>query len=760
MEHETDRQKDDPTQAELYKIFCAHMPVISRPLLRSFPKGFLLVWAAFAVLVSALIWSNLSCTYIGLDGATRQIYAKYQSEFKSAFTWNVSDPLQGMFDMYFPGNFEYFISNVILGLPGYQSAHVFGAYAVYALLVAWTVHMFARVAGFERGPSLLSGLLIVILTFPLFSWKPLSSTFFMEFVQLNPQMAQLLFLCYLVLWGLWSLDPSRPGRFIVALIVINAALVLAFLAMPPYALLMGPVLLFFGIAAVFLSKDRKHRLAVVGAGVVTLLVLLISGVLPYVYTGAKYTLFTFFADDVIQERESLYFASILYSTKAFYAGPVMVLVALAGAIHLAVTTNRDRTRSFALTFLGLFVVFQAAAYAVVVWMPEYKGPSPVYFEFFIWPIYGIFVAWALYAAVGFLLSHLIPVLTVDRAAAARHKHLPLVLVLLVSAGIGLGNLGPTGTCPHAMLWPLKPSPIIEHLKNEIGVGLDRPYRGTVATFTGYTGVEQAGWASLFYQDYQTWLITGSDHRTAGLWYYNIPTLQQFGTHLTPTFYLMIKTFLARPRDPQQRAFVAMTAPDEAMLKLWGVRYLIADYALPFGTEIIQIPVAGKAPLRSGTAPLRLVKLEGSNLGNYSPTKVSTAVDFPAAMARMRDPAFDGRKEVLTESDPSGNRPVVPAGNVQLATEKDGLHIQASSTGRSFLVLPAQYSRCWRAEGAGDYRLFRANIMQLGIAFSGSLDVHLRLVFGPNNYRCRYNDYKDMIRLNVRGALPRSPSDHI
>jgi hypothetical protein len=62
------------------------------------------------------------------------------------------------------------------------------------------------------------------------------------------------------------------------------------------------------------------------------------------------------------------------------------------------------------------------------------------------------------------------------------------------------------------------------------------------------------------------------------------------------------------------------------------------------------------------------------------------------------------------------------------------------------VLSAQYSHCWTASGAGNPQLFRANAAQLGVSFSGKLDVNLVFRLGPPLFgACRVEDLQDMER---------------
>jgi hypothetical protein len=130
--------------------------------------------------------------------------------------------------------------------------------------------------------------------------------------------------------------------------------------------------------------------------------------------------------------------------------------------------------------------------------------------------------------------------------------------------------------------------------------------------------------------------------------------------------------------------------------------------------------------------------------------VIKATDFRSALEVMRDPLFDGSQEVVTDANVTDD--LRAAGAVVLTVEKDGLSIRASSSGQSLLVLPAQFSHCWSVHGNGDATLFRANIMQLGIAFKRSLDVALKFHYGPILAgQCRLADLRDMEHFDLHGA---------
>lgn len=270
-----------------------------------------------------------------------------------------------------------------------------------------------------------------------------------------------------------------------------------------------------------------------------------------------------------------------------------------------------------------------------------------------------------------------------------------------------------------------------------------PFRGLVATFGGVHEKASVDWFDLHRNDAQLWRETGNDLRLVGLWWYNIPTLMQYSPLITPPYYLLLTDFLSRPTDRQVRSVLVLTEPNERMLALWGVRFVISDFALGFGEPKERISVPGQEDVR-------LVELGGPNVGNYSPTEVRSVASFREGLRLMHEASFDGRHTLVTDNSLDG--PFVRAEDAKLIYRKSGFSVSASSAGRSILVLPVQYSRCWSVSGEGGPILFRANLMQLGISFAGKLDAKLVFQFGPFlASACRIEDIKDMERLGIREA---------
>ena len=215
--------------------------------------------------------------------------------------------------------------------------------------------------------------------------------------------------------------------------------------------------------------------------------------------------------------------------------------------------------------------------------------------------------------------------------------------------------------------------------------------GVAATIYGLSDKPSISWYDFHVHDADYGNTPGM---ICGRWImeYNIPTLFQYFTFITPPYYLLLTDFLARPQDQQFRSVLVLTRINEAKMRLWGVRFVITDIDSGVGSTRVELPVGNNETIR-------LIELSNVNVGDYSPTEVKRAADFHDGLAIMHDPTFDGRSIVVTDAAFDG--PFVNAANVKLVYEKDGFRLQATSPGRSLLVLPIQYSHCWTISGGGN-----------------------------------------------------------
>ena len=155
------------------------------------------------------------------------------------------------------------------------------------------------------------------------------------------------------------------------------------------------------------------------------------------------------------------------------------------------------------------------------------------------------------------------------------------------------------------------------------------------------------------------------------------------------------------------------------------------------------PVAHPA-LRTGFGTS--TSLPHPNIGNYSPTEVKTAVSGAETVAMMAEPNFDfTRRAVLSVDIPQS---LVPARDMRFSLIRGGWHVSGHSDGSSLVVLPQQFSHCLRARDER-VRLVRANLMMMGMIFSGDVDTDIVSDYGIFTPRCRLADIADMKQLDPR-----------
>lgn len=157
-------------------------------------------------------------------------------------------------------------------------------------------------------------------------------------------------------------------------------------------------------------------------------------------------------------------------------------------------------------------------------------------------------------------------------------------------------------------------------------------------------------------------------------------------------------------------------------------------------------------------PLYLYEIKDSNLANYSPTQVITVNHIDNIFSLLRNPKFALDKKMIIQ-EPLDVK-LKPARKSTLYFERNQINIQAESDGWSAILLPIQYSHCFKMENNGDsdldsIRFLRANLIQSALIFKDSVDITLKFKFGiGNNSDCRLADIQDMKILGLEaGKIP-------
>jgi hypothetical protein len=697
------------------------------------------------VVVSFSYRLNKDCLMVGLDGASWLTYLGYQHNDRLPYAQIGADPLQGNFDAYFPVALEYLLPEALMQpFADVTAAKAFN-YSIYYLLMLAAFYVFVRSIAIPWPAGLLAANLFAVLGFP--GLMHLNTQTYGPF-NFSPHIAQSIALSMFIVAAFWALNPRRIGwpAALALSAVPTVFLLIDVVSLGAQVIFIVPATAIYGAASLLEAENWRDDILRIAAAVVMVLVAWVLGIFEYFHGLIGYSAFNFFSNELVRWAFDASDASTFWFSQL---GRLTILFGLMGAAW-SVWFDTGRARLFAATHIVVTLLFLPVAYGVVSLAKNYNGTMPARFEMWMWPYALVFSSVAMVQAVKSLLQLARPFLQ-GRLRSPPSYGTPVALAATLAA-IAAYNAGqalsyPGRQCAQAFS-PIRATPITDVLQHNIALAPGATFNGIVATIAGVKDKPSVGWIDLHFHDFQLWQRTGNDHRLVGLWHFGIPTLFQYFAFTTPPYYLLLTEFLSRPQDKQFRSGLVLTRADEKMMRLWGVRYVITDGGSSVGRTIVDLPVADLGSLRLG-------ELADVNLGDYSPTEVRRVADYRSGIAALHESDFDGRRTVVTEADLRGT--LTGATRAHLNYTKYGLDLHAESRARSILVLPVQYSHCWSVEGGGDAQLFRADMMQLGVIFTGSVDLKLVFRYGPLHAgACRVADLHDMTTLRIAEgrAMPR------
>jgi hypothetical protein len=304
----------------------------------------------------------------------------------------------------------------------------------------------------------------------------------------------------------------------------------------------------------------------------------------------------------------------------------------------------------------------------------------------------------------------------------------------------LPGTGPLGLPPIAHVPPSR-GPIVAHLERQLALKPGDRFRGYAGAFLGT--VESGASYDTYIATYLPFLDKfGTTFHSVDLWYHDIPTIEEFGQWVTKQIHYFNRDLLAEPGDkldPFDRN-VLLYRLRPRLLAALGVRFVIASDYLPDPALNLLMTEVGRS-----AAVMHLYEIKRPNAGQFSPIHTVAAPNYAAAVALLRtDMDLEDTMVVLGDAF-DRTRTLVRATSAQLFAIKDGYRVTATAPGPAVLVLPVQFSHCWRMSSSAPEpaRVFRANIIQTGVLFSGSIDAELRFEFEPWTPLCRLRDGRDL-----------------
>jgi hypothetical protein len=674
---------------------------------------------------------------IGFDGGYMLNLAQRQLAWHIPLFSASMDWFQGLGDVFVAVNFRLLPAFVVGSLFASTTAAKVAIYEVVLCELSLAIVVFALTLGASRAVAIAAALLTCLIFIPF-----AHPTLIYGILSLAPQMGSMIagallagasFLAY----GRRNWLADLPYALIVLALLTWSAVVSITII-----LLAAPFLLLCAVSGMIAAGSPAERRCKIGLFIVAALLLAAAGPAIYLVSTIVDTAAVIFPEELANDRASLYFTSILFQGKSIGpAGPLLVISAIAGAVLAAMDRSRPTLRIFAftlLTYLGSRLTFAI----VIILFDFWRGPAPLYFEFFVIPLYAIFALlfWArmlerLWSSRGWVLPNS-PDVDVKLLGGA-------IIVVLALAVV-------TSRKDFGFPYPPESTPITSLLSRETGLRPGSAFRGRTANMTGRSIDRNVDWLDLHGIDGGLVQATGNELRVVGLHYFGIPGLFQYTPTISPFLYAVTSRLLGLPGDKQMRNVIVLRDISPRILAMLGVRFVITDreYDGPASLRT-SIPVKDRT--------LLLYEIPDPNLGSYSPTKVSRLATATDIITRLGDSDFDPKAEIIADIAEEGER-LVPARNTSLTFLGRSLRIRAESDGRSILLLPLEFSRCVEAKVTEGTKLalFRANLLETGILFAGRLDATLSVQTGPFlNPACRLRDLFDARALKIGEVPPRS-----
>jgi hypothetical protein len=732
----------------------------------------------------AKIWlADPTLLYIGRDADFSLWLASEYSEWAHPFSVTTMNPFQAMGSMLMPIN-PYFNPGawVFWTSLGTETKFV-TSMVVYFLEVTFSSFLLARVLGFSFVFSLAAALWLVVLFFP-----PFNFVFGLQgILATSPQWGNGLAICNLTLVSFFLIGEQawRKRGWIYAS-AINAALAIAMVLLVLLCLLNAPfynaaVLLgsaFLCAVILFSSSDVSQFLWRLGAGLFSLVIFEALG-LPGFFVAAKSFTARFatasgsetslpqFHWPVDLSASAWASAQDWFCSAAVGCGRITIFPGgLTGSywLHAAIIGGgivawsrfpRPLSRIggwFSLFWTGLLLFWLCCALGIVTNVVI----APIYIVIAIYPFWALFSLLSVWFVIKSLIVPAFAVL--PRVVVARGtRGLPFVLPVVISLfavtavwtyGGYLQRTSPfiSYFIERGVFDARRSGTIVDLLRREIALFPGDAFRGSVATILGSkggslrvaTGIPTT--VALPPSSSEKFMAkvrasTGNDHDLFDLWWFNIPTVSEYAQGISRQFMFYVTNFLQEPDDPDEVDVAFPRLANVDILRAMGVRFIIIDK--PLSDERVALRLTER--VEGGS--LYLYEVSRPNLGNYSPVDIQAEPGLENLKASLtNDPAFLSTRAYV-QSPIEGA--FVAAVDGKMNFEKGGLHVAASSSGRSLLLLPLQFSHCLTVSDP-NVKISRANVLFTLVQFEGRLDADLRWQF--NFWRhgsCRMQDVADL-----------------
>jgi hypothetical protein len=557
---------------------------------------------------------------------------------------------------------------------------------------------------------------------------------------------------------------GSPAKDIAISVAFWAVVLDVLMAFPAAALFSIPVIGLYCLAFVITAENAKELLWKLGSGALLTVAMLLLHFPTFFRNLYDYCFGAYFSEAVNKPdpTEMLQYQTMATAFFNIYDLRPFLLIAVAvGAAGFLAVRGSGALRRFAIAALtcelGLIVIGCTIAMIIRYPVSMYYAENyhlPFLLSFLV--LFYMFVILVVIIACDDILARIAkPENRRGILGWLFRNRLKFCFVVPVAVLIYCAAAVPVQTGQDRSTFPPAQPPSVKLLENELALKPGGSFRGRAYTLVG----KDASIAdtltinpivvtmyNVTEDHYGRYL--GNDH-WVDLLPFNIPVVNEIFQWPSAMTFAFLRNFFGNKADSFNRAGFFLRSYNERIARLIGIRIVITDApTVPGGTLIYET--------MAGDEPLRLFRIDGTNLGQYSPTSATRVATATDALAALEEPSFDPERDVVVEDDPPAD--LVPGKLLSLTTEFGPiLSIRAESPGRSLLVLPFEYSHCLRlkVEAGASARLVPVNLLQVGLLFQHQFEGEISYRFGPLDHpECRGDDIQRADRLELRAALSR------
>ncbi len=538
--------------------------------------------------------------------------------------------------------------------------------------------------------------------------------------QLIPPVLSLLICAMLLAICIESIDAKSVRSVIIYTSLTFIIVIYIFAVYPHWAV----TTIFFigattlgGILHLLLRKDfrivkiRLSALSIVAGA------LWLTGALDFMLGYYKYSAYTQNAisdfTPIQRKFDTFIYQAFFYNGDRYEVVKQVASVSIAFYLISSLFNKVKRDSLFCSSLVAIFFVLSYRFWQTRI--TQELGPHLYYLTWFLVPIYATSLAGGL--------NHLLlyarkliknkQVVEVSKVLTRSYFYMPLLIAILVATTIS--SVRDAGMSPGAV--PVPMDKVEEFLSRELGISDGSVYRGRLVNGEDWT-------------EYQT-LIQG-----------RIPALNNYSHLISPFQYAFSKQFFFDPAQPQSRNHLVYANTNVHLYSLLGAQYLrLASLGSPL-SNLNETNSYSAVQYSEGDF---LVKLKNVNLGNYSPTRLIFARSLDETFQIMDKDSFAPMDEAVVYKQLDTD--FVKVGKTELSVDGGDLRIVAESSGKTLIILPIEFSQCYRFQSndknSNLIDVFRADGILTGLIFESKLDVTTKFRYGVfKNNNCRLKDLAD------------------